>query len=284
MQKSRFDGGQIWAVDYSQIELRMAAILSKDPTMVREFQDNRDRHVDRAVELVGSLDVWAMNNIAVAQKSGTPEVKASALSGTFNNYLKAAKDWLRQAGKTINFLILFRGQGKKAHDTILEDLGIDIPESRCQEVVDATYGRYPRFVDWQDERIAEVERTGLLKLRFSGLKRTFVPPYLLGHTQIEVPEVVNFEIQAYAAMYTQAAHDVMNGLLVGNYKSRVVMNQYDCLFIDVHPDEVALVRGYVDRAFMEHPLEGEMNPEGPEHVPLKYDVKVLAGPPLLVSP
>ncbi|MCL2570499.1 MAG: DNA polymerase I [Firmicutes bacterium] len=53
---SRFDGGKLLCADYSQIELRILAHLSKDENMIASFQSGQDIHTQTALKIFGSTD------------------------------------------------------------------------------------------------------------------------------------------------------------------------------------------------------------------------------------
>jgi len=54
---SRFDGGQIIAIDYSQIEVRLLAIMSEDQNLQNAFKDNLDIHQRTAEFVFGKTDI-----------------------------------------------------------------------------------------------------------------------------------------------------------------------------------------------------------------------------------
>lgn len=283
---SRWPGGRIIAVDYSQIELRMAALLSRDPVMCNEYQQGIDRHLARAVELFGNItdDNYLLQWQRANQHGLTttaPERVRQAFMSRDPDALAIVRDHLRQVGKTINFLILFKGQAFKAHETILNDLGLDLSMVALQTCIQKTYARYSRFSAWQDEQVRTVETTGYLKM-WSGLRRTFKPDWLAG-VDLPIPEIVNFQIQALAAQYTQSAqYDLMDRLRVSNAKSVAILNQYDSVFIDVHPDDNRKLLGLIDESFDRPSIDYVYQPNDgtlPEHlrVPLKYGVEHISG-------
>lgn len=50
-------GKKLVCADYSQIELRLMAVFSGDPTMIQAFKDNKDIHATTAAQVFGvSLD------------------------------------------------------------------------------------------------------------------------------------------------------------------------------------------------------------------------------------
>jgi DNA polymerase-1 len=52
---SRFENGKIIAFDYSQIEIRLLALMSKDKNLVKAFQEETDIHANTA-ELIGTKE------------------------------------------------------------------------------------------------------------------------------------------------------------------------------------------------------------------------------------
>ena len=100
------EGRVLLSADYSQIELRILAHLSKDPELLKAFQEGADIHVRTASQVFG-----------VPEKEVTPEQRART--------------------KAINFGIIYGQSGFGLART----LGIAQAEARAQ--IDAYFARYP---------------------------------------------------------------------------------------------------------------------------------------------
>lgn len=128
-------GMELVSFDYSQIELRVAAFLSKDPTLTEIFKNGRDVHTEVATRVF--------------------HVKPEDVS-----YEQ------RRRAKVINFGILY-GMGVNA---LRESLGTSRAEA--QEFYDQYFAAFPRLAKYLAEVKADATRTGYTETYF-GRKRYF---------------------------------------------------------------------------------------------------------------
>lgn len=123
------DGMQLVALDYSQIELRIAAFLSGDEELIEIFKSGRDVHREVAARIFG-----------VRESDVTHEQ--------------------RRRAKTINFGILY-GMGVNA---LRESLGTTRAEA--QEFYNEYFTVFPRLATYLDEVKAQASREGYVKTFF----------------------------------------------------------------------------------------------------------------------
>jgi DNA polymerase-1 len=165
----------VWGNDLSQIELRMAALLSGDKGMMQAYIDDLDIHTQTAQLVFPGLD------------EDDPEFGTK-----------------RKIGKTMNFLMLYRGGPTKLQETLRRMAGLEVSYDECVEWVSAFRAARQGLVDWQDRLIAEVQSKGFLQL-ITGWRRTFVADrYLVEKSSIN--EICNFPVQNYSAQVLQSAH------------------------------------------------------------------------------
>lgn len=129
-------GFKLLAIDYSQIELRLAAHMSGDETMIKAFNDGDDIHT-----------------ITASLINGVPIDKVS--------------DKLRREAKAVNFGILY-GQGPHGLSQ-----GADIPFNQAKEFIDNYFKVYKGVRDYLDETIEVARKKGYVETMF-GRKR-FLP-------------------------------------------------------------------------------------------------------------
>ena len=115
-------GMRIVTADYSQIELRVLAHLSKDPVLVDAFRTGQDVHARTAMEV-------------------------------FNVGASGVTDEMRRMAKTINFGVIY-GMGEVALAKRL-----DIPRSEAAAFIEAYFKRYGRVRSFMDETL-ETARSG----------------------------------------------------------------------------------------------------------------------------
>lgn len=210
---SRWVGGIVVGYDASQIELRVPAVLSGEPSMVSEYLKAKpDLHTAMTVALFGDTIL------------SHPDFKKGIPSDP------------RQVGKTANFLILFRGGPDKLQATLLEATGVLHDLRLCQELVARAKASRPRLWAWQDSLIKEAETKGVLILPLTGQSRTF-----MGGDKYEVNEIVNYPVQSHAA---NAIRDVMHRAARAISRDPSILlflNVYDALYFDC-ADQAAVDR------------------------------------------
>lgn len=124
-------------IDYSQIELRIAAILSRDQKLIDIFKAGEDVHTGVAVRVFG--------------------VKASEVTSE-----------MRRKAKVINFGILY-GMGVNA---LRANLGEDTPREEAQEFLNAYFNTFTRLAEYLEETKQVARDYGYTKTLF-GRQRHF---------------------------------------------------------------------------------------------------------------
>lgn len=109
-------GCTLAAIDYSQIELRIAAILSEDPQMIEIFKRGEDVHAGVASRVFG-----------VQQDEVTAD--------------------MRRKAKVINFGILY-GMGVNA---LRQNLGEGTPREEAQEFLNAYFNTFTRLAEYLED-------------------------------------------------------------------------------------------------------------------------------------
>jgi DNA polymerase-1 len=122
-------GNVILSADYSQIELRVLAHLSRDPVLVDAFRSGQDVHVRTAMEIFG--------------------VPADGVT-----------EEMRRRSKTINFGVIY-GMGESA---LAKRLGI--PRTEAARFIDAYFARYRGVQDFMERTMAEARRLGVVHTLF----------------------------------------------------------------------------------------------------------------------
>tara|TARA_B100000508_G_scaffold78473_1_gene61011 strand:- start:6159 stop:8543 length:2385 start_codon:yes stop_codon:yes gene_type:complete len=131
------DGYELVAIDYSQIELRIAAILSEDPSMIDIFKRGEDVHTGVAVRVF---------------KVDAHEVTSS----------------MRRKAKVINFGILY-GMGVNA---LRQNLGGETSRAEAQEFLNAYFNTFTRLAEYLEETKTLARQQGYTETLF-GRRRHF---------------------------------------------------------------------------------------------------------------
>lgn len=128
------EAGKLLVVaDYSQIELRVLAHLSGDPTLIAAFERGEDIHAATAALVFG-----------VAPEHVTPD--------------------MRRAAKTINFGLIY-GMGAYALSRELS-----VSQKEAQAFIDAYFARLPRVREYLEGVKEEARRTGKVRTLFGRVR------------------------------------------------------------------------------------------------------------------
>ena len=130
------EGNVLVDADYSQIELRLLAVLSGDEAMTDAFLSGQDIHTATAASAFG-----------VPPEEVTPE--------------------LRKRAKAINFGIVY---GISAY-SLADDLGITTREAK--EYIESYKATYPRISAYLDETVASAEELGYTETLYR--RRRYIP-------------------------------------------------------------------------------------------------------------
>ena len=217
-------GHRLVSADYSQIELRVLAHLSKDEALIEAFRAEEDIHDRTAREVFGS-------------------------DPSLSEHEK------RRRAKIVNFSIIY---GKTAF-TLGKEFGV--PTREAQVFIDSYFDRYPRVRDLLDEIIRGARRTGKVRTIFG--RQRYVPEIgsRNRNTRSAAERVaVNTPIQGSAAdLIKKAMIDLSRRLKEASVRARLLLQVHDELVLEVPEDEVgtveALVRETMENVYpMEVPL------------------------------
>jgi DNA polymerase-1 len=198
----RNDGYLIMSADYSQIELRIAAELSRDEGMMETFRKGEDIHTATAMKIY--------------------EVDFGAVTA----------DMRRQA-KTVNFGIIY---GISAFG-LAERL--NIPRTQAQELIDQYFAKYPGALRYMEETVAFARQHGYVET-LTGRRRYLRDINSRNATQRRSEErnAINARIQGTAAdLIKLAMNNIHRALIARNLGTRMLLQVHDELVFDLPRDE-----------------------------------------------
>jgi DNA polymerase-1 len=210
------------SADYSQIELRVLAHLSKDAALVEAFRTGIDIH-DRTAERV------------------------------FGRTSGLDKHELRRRAKIINYALLY---GKTAF-TLAKDIGV--PQQAAQEFIDAYFAGFPAVRAFIDRTLADARATGVVRTMTG--RRRLVPELTSKNGMIRMAaerETVNMPIQGTAADVLKKAMIDVHAALAGRNQgrpqpARMILTVHDELLFEAPEGEAGgvadLVREVMERAY-----------------------------------
>jgi len=197
----------ILAADYSQIELRIMASFSKDPSMIEAFRTGRDIH-------------------------------ATTASKIFQVPLDQVTSDMRRKAKTANFGIIY---GISAFG-LSQRLGI--PRGEAKEIIDAYFKEFPGVQEYMDESIRKAQKNEYVET-ILGRRRYLRDINSRNATMRGFSErnAINAPIQGSAADMIKAAMiNVHNWMMSANLKSKMLLQVHDELVFDAHIDEIELLK------------------------------------------
>jgi len=196
---SRFEGGKIVSMDLSQIELRVAGLLSGDPAFIDAYQKGADLHTERALQVFG---------------------------------VTSCDNGQRQVGKMVNFADLFRAGPDVIRKQVLGMSGVELDINFCKDIVKNRKRHRPKLWNFQQALIHKAETEGRIELPFTGQSR-----YFMGGDKYEVNEIVNFPVQTTASNTLIRIQSLIDGYMqsinCSNPRIHMVLNIYDAIYFDV---------------------------------------------------
>ncbi|HEC64219.1 MAG TPA: hypothetical protein ENI23_02875, partial [bacterium] len=226
---------------------RVAALLSGDPVMIQEYIDGIDRHANTA------LFFWPDADITSDEFTRKP-------------------DGQRQAGKTTNFLVLYKGGAFKLQETIMRDTGRVVSLKKCQEAIWACYSKYKRFGAWQQELLDTVASQGYLEL-ITGWSRTWSKGTPKGSV---INEICDFPVQTIAAQIAQSAHyEIEKELLQRRLKTKICLQVHDSLLLDGPKEEEKEIDSFIGIYLTKPPLLEILENELGRSVPILYEKEII---------
>ena len=212
------------AADYSQIELRIIAALSKDPSMVAAFQNNEDIHATTAAKVFGV----PLEEVTRTQRSNA---------------------------KTVNFGIIY---GVSAFGLSQQT---DLSRSESKELIDTYYESYPKLKAYMSSQIDFARDNGYVATVLG--RRRYLKDILSQNAIVRGAaerNAVNAPIQGSAADIIKIAMiNIHKRLETGDWKAKMLLQVHDELVFDVPRAEVeslsAMVKEEMENAFvMDVPL------------------------------
>jgi len=217
------------AADYSQIELRIIAALSKEETMIEAFKNGEDIH-------------------------------ASTASKVFNVDIDKITREQRSNAKTVNFGIIY---GVSAFGLSNQT---DLSRSEAKELIDTYYATYPKLRAYMSEQVDFARDNGYVQTILG--RRRYLKDINSRNAVVRGAaerNAVNAPIQGSAADIIKIAMiNIYNKLQEGNYKTKMLLQVHDELVFDVYKPELetikTLVKTEMEGAFkMDVPLDVEVD-------------------------
>ena len=204
-------GYKLIAADYSQIELRIMAHLSKDDGLLKAFKDGLDIHSATASEV-------------------------------FGHPIEQVKDFERRSAKAINFGLIY---GMSAFGLARQ---LSIPRGDAQDYIDLYFERYPGVRAYMDSVRERAAGDGYVETIFG--RRLYLPDITASNFQRRQGAeraAINAPMQGSAADIIKLAMiDVDGWLMESGIDAKMIMQVHDELVLEVREDLVPKVMAIVD--------------------------------------
>jgi DNA polymerase-1 len=216
------------AADYSQIELRIIAALSKEENMIQAFKNGEDIH-------------------------------ASTASKVFNVPLNEVTREQRSNAKTVNFGIIY---GVSAFGLSNQT---DLTRSESKELIDTYYATYPKLREYINNQIHFARENGYVQTVLG--RRRYLKDINSRNAVVRGAaerNAVNAPIQGSAADIIKIAMiRIFDKLETGHYKTKMLLQVHDELVFDVYKTELesikSLVKNEMEHAFkLDVPLDVDL--------------------------
>jgi DNA polymerase-1 len=219
----------ILSADYSQVELRIIAALSKDENMIAAFKEGKDIHAATAARVFG-----------VELENVTKEMRSKA--------------------KAVNFGIIY---GQSAFG-LSENLGISRTEAK--EIIDNYFKQYPRIKSYMDNNIQMAKEKGYVETIMG--RRRYLNDINSSNATVRgyaERNAINAPIQGSAAdIIKKAMIDIFTEMQNKKLKSKMILQVHDELVFDMYKPEkeelMQIVKQKMEGAYnLEVPLITEIN-------------------------
>lgn len=198
------------SADYSQIELRILAHVTRDEEMVRAFESNEDIHTHTA-------------------------------STIFNVPEGEVVSDMRRIAKTVNFAVIYG----MSDFGLAKELGISPREAHV--FIDRYFQNFPGVRVYTEQTLEQARDLGYVTTPLG--RRRYISEIHSGNRNIRMVAeraAVNMPVQGAAADIIKLAMiDVHKALVDRKLKTRMVLQVHDELVFEVPPDELSEVAGLV---------------------------------------
>ncbi|MDI3507994.1 MAG: polymerase [Clostridiales bacterium] len=196
--------------DYSQIELRVLAHMSRDQNMIDAFLKGQDIHARTASEVFG-----------IPLEQVTPLMRSRA--------------------KAVNFGIVYG----ISDFGLARNIGIS--RSEAKQYIEQYFARYNGVRRFMDETIEFAKKHGYVTTMFK--RRRYLPELASSNRTVRSfgeRAAMNTPIQGTAAdIIKKAMVDIYSALKENEYRSKLILQVHDELIIEVHRDEVDEIKDLV---------------------------------------
>lgn len=203
-------GWKLFAADYSQIELRVLAHMSRDENLMQAFLNGLDIHTNTAMKVF--------------------HVEADAVTSE-----------MRRAAKAVNFGIVYG-----ISDYGLSQ-NLDIPRKEAAEFIERYFESFPGVKSYMDDMVAVAKKDGYVTTLLN--RRRYLPDLKSSNFNLRSfaeRTAMNTPIQGSAAdIIKKAMIDMASALKEQNLQATMLLQVHDELIFEAPEEEIALLEKLV---------------------------------------
>ena len=205
-------GWKILAADYSQIELRIMAHISKDRGLLDAFEKELDIHQATAAEI-------------------------------FDTDLEVITKEQRRSAKAINFGLMY---GMSAFGLSCQ---LSISRQDAEQYIELYFARYPRVKDYMESAVRQARESGFVETVFG--RRLYLPDIDAKHyqrRQYAERSAINAPMQGTAAdIIKKAMIELQDQLEDSSKEAKMIMQVHDELVLEVQDNAVEAISSLVSQ-------------------------------------
>lgn len=212
--------------DYSQVELRVAAELAKEPTMIHLYQTGQDIHMTMAMQMTGKPA-----------------------------HLVTKEE--RKKAKSVNFGFLYGMQWRKYIQTAWENYGLRVTEEEAQAFRKAFFQQFPELLVWHRRQRALVAKYGRVESPIGRVRH--LPDIYSPDREVKAEaerQAINSPVQSFASdMILMALVILHKRFREMGLKARSIGTVHDALNLEIPADEMTTVLPMVKEVMENLPME-----------------------------
>lgn len=219
-------GWKFIQADYSQVELRIAAFLAQEPTMLQIYQTGQDIHTAMACRMTG--------------KSPSQVTKEE-----------------RKRAKPVNFGFLYGMGWRRFITTAWDNYGIEFTEEEAQAARKAFFAEFPLLVPWHAKQRRMVRANGRVQSplgRIRHLPDIYSPaPEVVAEAE---RQAINSPVQSFASDLTLLSLiRLEQRFRANNLKTRALGTVHDAINFEAPESELEIVVPMIKKTMENLPLE-----------------------------
>lgn len=191
-------------LDYSQIELRIAAHLSNDTRMLDIYRTGGDIHTTTAKAVTGKRFIGKSD---------------------------------RTKAKAVNFGFLYGMGAASFRDYARDSYGVELSEKEAIEYRKRFFGLYSGIPKWHQRVKEEALKNGYVETLFGRIRYLDGIRYWSGaQKNTALRQAVNTSVQSLASDMMILALGMINRLIVGKYDAKIIATVHDSVLLEINEE------------------------------------------------